>query len=86
MNLFSDEAARQKAFPVAQQKIFLAHAAVTTLPRCVAEAMQQYVELSATSHQEDEDTWRVMKETRAASGRLIGAHADDAAPWPKWKG
>lgn len=79
MNLFLDEAARLAAFPVCRNKIFLAHAAVTTLPRAVADAMQRYVEISATSHQEDEETWRVIKNTRAAAGALIGAHADEIA-------
>lgn len=79
MNLFLDEAARLAAFPICRNKIFLAHAAVTTLPRAVADAMQQYVETSATSHQEDEQTWRDIKATRTAAAALVGAHADEIA-------
>jgi selenocysteine lyase/cysteine desulfurase len=79
MNLFPDEAARRAAFPVCQTKIYLAHGALTTLPRAVAEAMQQYVETAACSHQENEETWRDIKTTRAVAGALIGAHADEIA-------
>jgi selenocysteine lyase/cysteine desulfurase len=79
MNLFPDEAARCAAFPICASKIFLAHAAVTVLPRSVAEAMQHYVELGALSHQEDAGTWRDVKETRARSAQLLGAHPDEIA-------
>ena len=79
MNLFPDEAARLAAFPVSRSKIFLAHGAVTTLPRAVADAMQQYVETAAQSHQEDEQTWHDIKATRIAAGELIGAFADEIA-------
>lgn len=79
MNLYPDEAHRQSAFPVCRNRVFLGHAAVATLPRVVAEAMQSYVETAACSHQEDEETWRVMKATRAASAQLIGAHPDEIA-------
>ena len=79
MNFFPDEAARIAAFPVCQNKIFLAHGAVATLPRAVAAAMQQYLETAACSHQEDEQTWRDIKATRAAAAALVGAHADEIA-------
>ena len=79
MNLFPDEAARLAAFPVAKSKVFLAHAAVATFPRAVADAMQQYVETAAVSHQEDEQTWNDIKVTRHAAATLVGAHADEIA-------
>jgi cysteine desulfurase / selenocysteine lyase len=78
-SFFPDEAARLAAFPVCRNKIFLAHAAVTTLPRAAADAMQQYVETAAQSHQESEQTWRDIKATRAAACALVGAHADEIA-------
>jgi selenocysteine lyase/cysteine desulfurase len=79
MNLFPDEAARLAAFPVCQKKIFLAHGAITALPRTVADAMQAYVETAAQSHQEDEQTWREIKATRTAAAALVGAHPDEIA-------
>ncbi|MBV9127343.1 MAG: hypothetical protein JO117_04580, partial [Verrucomicrobia bacterium] len=36
--LWTDEPTRRREFPVCAEKIFLAHAAVTALPRAVAEA------------------------------------------------
>ena len=76
---FPDEAHRRAAFPVCHERIFLAHAAVTTLPRVVAEAMQRYIETSATSHQEDEQVWRDVKTTRRLSAQLLGVDADEIA-------
>jgi selenocysteine lyase/cysteine desulfurase len=79
MNLYPDEAARLTAFPVCKTKVFLAHGAVTTLPRVVADAMQRYIETAALSHQENEQTWREIKATRTAAGVLVGANADEIA-------
>lgn len=41
--MFRDESERQRAFPVCARQIFLAHAAVTALPRAVAQAEIDYV-------------------------------------------
>ena len=38
MSWFTDEKLRLEAFPVARERIFLAHAGVTILPRCAADA------------------------------------------------
>ena len=43
-NLVSSEARRLEEFPVAKERVFMAHAAVTVLPRCVADAIQAYTE------------------------------------------
>ncbi len=79
MNFFPDEAARAAAFPICREKIFLAHAAVCVLPRCVADAMHRYVELGALSHQEDAHTWRDVNATRVLGARLLGCDADEIA-------
>jgi selenocysteine lyase/cysteine desulfurase len=78
-SFFPDEAARLAAFPICRNKIFLAHAAITALPRAVADAMQKYVETAAQSHQEDEQMWRDVKAARAAAGALVGAQGDEIA-------
>ena len=44
MSFFQNEEARRAAFPVVEQGIFLAHAGVTVLPRCAADAMQAHAE------------------------------------------
>ena len=41
-DILSDESLRLSEFPVAREQIFMAHAGVTVLPRCVARAMQEY--------------------------------------------
>lgn len=40
--LDSDEAFRCEHFPVAEERVFLAHAAIANLPKCVADAMNQF--------------------------------------------
>lgn len=79
MNLFPEEAARRAAFPICEQKIFLAHAAVCVLPRVVADAMHRYIELGALSHQEDAHTWRDVNATRVLGARLLGCESDEIA-------
>ena len=43
-NLVLNEEKRLAEFPVATERIFMGHAAVTSLPRRVAEAIQAYTE------------------------------------------
>ncbi|MEQ1861904.1 MAG: aminotransferase class V-fold PLP-dependent enzyme [Chthoniobacteraceae bacterium] len=79
MTLYPDESARRAAFPICEQKIFLAHAAVCALPRAVADAMHGYVEQGALSHQEDAQTWRDVAATRVLGARLLSCDADEIA-------
>ena len=52
MSLFIEEADRLEKFPVARSQIFLGHAGVTVLPRCVADAMITHITASCENHQE----------------------------------
>lgn len=79
MNLFPDEAARRDLFPICRERIFLAHAAVTALPRCVADAVCDYTRQSSRDHQEFGDVLRDVKRARQTCAKLIGAHADEIA-------
>lgn len=79
MKLFADEAARLRAFPVAAERIFLAHAGVTVLPRCAADAMCVHVEASCAHHQEFGDVLRDVARTRAVCASVIGADAGEIA-------
>ncbi len=79
MNLYPDENQRHTLFPVCANKAFMAHAAVTVLPRGVAEAIQRCAEVGAQSHQEDEQTWRDVKATRVVAAQLLNADADEIA-------
>jgi cysteine desulfurase / selenocysteine lyase len=78
-NIFFDEAARVQAFPVAGEKIFLGHAAVTALPRSVAEAMSAYALQSARMPQEFAEVLRDIRTTRELAAELIGARWQEIA-------
>jgi selenocysteine lyase/cysteine desulfurase len=78
-NIFADEASRLHAFPVSEGRIFLAHAAVTALPRCVAEAMAGYAMQSATMPQEFTEVLRDFRTTRELAAQLIGARWQEIA-------
>lgn len=79
MSWFTDEKLRREAFPVARERIFLAHAGVTILPRCAADAMRKHVESSCAHHQEFGDVLRDVARTRGVCAKAIGAHADEIA-------
>ena len=78
-DLFKDEAERLALFPIAQKKVFLAHAAITALPKCAADAMAEYAYASCDDHQEFDSFITDMKETRKLAGELIGAKPSEIA-------
>lgn len=78
-SILQDEAARQEAFPVCRDKIFLQHAAVTALPKAVADAVINYTREASVDHQEFGDVLKNIHRTRAVAAKLIGAHADEIA-------
>lgn len=75
--LLSSESTRLAEFPVARDSIFMAHAGVCILPRRVARAMQDYLEMCCLAHQESGEVWRTLNETRAVAARCIGAKASE---------
>ncbi len=78
-DLLRDESLRRHEFPVCEQKIFLAHAGVSPLPRRVAEAMQQYVAAAARDNQENVLPDEMIGETRALTAQLIEAQSEEIA-------
>lgn len=78
-DLIADESTRLAEFPVARDSIFMAHAGVCILPRRVARAMTDYLEMCCLSHQESGDVWRHLNETRAVAAKLVGAKASEIA-------
>ena len=78
-SLLRDESLRRHEFPVCEEKVFLAHAGVSPLPRRVAEAMTQYVMAAARDNQENVVPHEVVGETRVLAARLIGAKAEEIA-------
>ncbi len=78
-SLVLDESARREAFPVCKNKIFMAHAGVTALPRAVADAVIRYTEQSAAGPQEFAEVLHDINQTRIAAARFIGAQPDEIA-------
>lgn len=79
MSIFDDERDRVREFPVVESGIFLAHAGVTILPRCAADAMSTHAQASCRQHQEFGDVLRDVARTRSLCARLIGADAGEVA-------
>jgi cysteine desulfurase / selenocysteine lyase len=77
--LHSDEEMRRHEFPVAANRIFLAHAAVCPLPRRVAESIRQCALAGCANDQEEAVPRTVFQETREAAARLLQASADEIA-------
>ncbi|MEO7318575.1 MAG: aminotransferase class V-fold PLP-dependent enzyme [Chthoniobacteraceae bacterium] len=79
MNLFPNESERRELFPVCRDRIYFAHAGVTALPRCVAEALVNYAQQSASQPQEFAEVLRDIKNARRVCADFIGADADEIA-------
>lgn len=75
----AEESFRQSAFPVCRSGVFFAHAGVTALPRCAAEAVIDYTRQSMTAHQEFGDVLRRIQGVRQVCADLIGAMAREIA-------
>jgi cysteine desulfurase/selenocysteine lyase len=78
-SLYPDEQTRLQEFPVCAERLFLAHAAVTALPRVAAEAMASYAMQSASMPQEFSEVLRDMRASREACAGLIGAKWQEIA-------
>jgi selenocysteine lyase/cysteine desulfurase len=70
---------RRREFPVCEDKIFLAHAGVSPLPRRVAEAMRQYAAAAMADNQERVLPEEAIDETRDLAARLIEAKKEEIA-------
>src|SRR5512138_2378813 len=77
--LHSNEELRQHEFPVARRPAFFAHAAVSPLPRRVAEAVSRCALEGAAGDQEEAVPRTILDETRQAAARLLGARAEEIA-------
>jgi selenocysteine lyase/cysteine desulfurase len=77
--LHADEALRQREFPIAARKIYLAHAGVCALPRRVQDAVSQYLEGCGGADQEFvlPHTW--LRETRQLAANFLGVRLEETA-------
>jgi cysteine desulfurase/selenocysteine lyase len=76
--ILTDETLRQHEFPVAKNKIFLAHAGVCPLPRRVAQAMTDCVN-EATLGDQEEFVMSRIDDARRAGARLLNCQPDEVA-------
>jgi selenocysteine lyase/cysteine desulfurase len=77
--ILHQESLRLHEFPVARDKVFLAHAGVCPLPRRVADAMRHYTERCTGADQEDVFPATEFQRARVLAGRLLGAQPDEIA-------
>jgi len=77
--LLSNEELRRHEFPVARDKIILAHAGVCPLPRRVSEAVRSYADQCT---QGDQESWLPalqIRHSRELAARLLHAQPDEIA-------
>ncbi len=76
--LLANEELRQREFPVAHDKIFLAHAGVCPLPRRVAEAVSECAKRGTRGDQEAFVVHR-LKDARQLGARLLNCQPEEVA-------
>src|SRR4051812_38428719 len=77
--LHRNEELRLREFPVARQKIYLAHAGVCAFPRRVQEAICKYAEGCTLADQEFVLPASWLRETRQLAADFLGVHLDEVA-------
>jgi cysteine desulfurase / selenocysteine lyase len=77
--LIENEEKRRTAFPICRNKIFMAHAAVTALPRVVADAIIQFTEESAKNFENFAALLKSIQEARTSAASLIGSSPEEIA-------
>src|SRR5258708_34328318 len=82
--LFADEELRRHEFPVARDKVFLAHAGVCPLPRRVADAIAECARQGTLGDQEAFMLHR-LDEARKLAAQLLKCQTDEVAlVGPTW--
>lgn len=79
LDFLAGETRRLAEFPILRERLFLAHAGVTPLPRRAADAMRAHIAASCEHHQEFGEVMRDIARTRVVCGKLIGADAREIA-------
>src|SRR5580658_97035 len=77
--ILSNEELRRHEFPVAGEKVFLAHAAVCALPRRVSEAMREQAARAALDDQEETFPASQFRRARELAARLLHAQPEEIA-------
>ncbi len=77
--ILANEELRQREFPVAREKVFLAHAGDCPLPRRVAQAISDYAQQATASDQETLIFPAALDDGRKLAARLLNCHEDEVA-------
>ena len=77
--ILSNESLRLREFPVAADKVFWSHAGVTALPRCVVDAMKEYLDACTHADQESALPAGSVLETRKLAAQLLGCTPQEIA-------
>ncbi len=77
--ILGNEELRQHEFPVAREKVFLAHAGDCPLPRRVAEAVAGYVRQAEGGDQEKFVYPAILEKGRTLSARLLNCESNEVA-------
>ena len=77
--LLTNEELRQHEFPVAQDKIFLAHGGDCPLPRRVAERVAQYAGQATTGDQEKFVYPKILSDGRKIAAQVLGCAPEEVA-------
>ncbi|MFO7776159.1 MAG: aminotransferase class V-fold PLP-dependent enzyme [Candidatus Hydrogenedentota bacterium] len=77
--MLRDESARQHHFPVTAERIFLAHAGVTALPRAATDAITEYLAESSADAQENKRHAEMVGRARELAARMLGAQTREIA-------
>jgi cysteine desulfurase / selenocysteine lyase len=75
-NIVENESLRLDEFPVARDQVYLAHAGICPLPRCVAKAISDYVQASQ-SHDQETAAGDLIEKTRASLADFLAVHPDE---------
>jgi selenocysteine lyase/cysteine desulfurase len=77
--ILSNEELRNHEFPVTRERIFLAHAGDSPLPRRVVDAITKYANQAATADQETVIYPRILEETRSLTSRLLSCKPEEVS-------
>lgn len=77
--VLASEELRQHEFPVTREKVFLAHAGDSPMPRRVAEAVSQYAMAASRADQESVIYPEILDEGRQVTARLLNCQPDEVA-------
>jgi len=77
--IVGDERARRREFPVADHRVFMAHAGVAPLPAAAVEAIREFTRQASRDHQESGFIGPAVESVRETAAKLLGCSAGEIA-------